>query len=380
MLNLKCLILLVLISFSLQDKNCLIYFEKCEKPSTITISNCISGYSSNDENNELTEYCDECQVGYVPSYDMKKCIHIENSIQYCIEHSSDSEDKLQCSKCDTNHALSNDRKSCSTVPNQIENCISYSLVSEDNSLCDECKTDYFLSYDRKSCIEFKNCDDFNNNQDNEYCEECNNGYALSYDGMSCKQFENCKKLAEGNKKCSECVDNFHPNAEGKCERTQCEDYDENDVCTKCYEGYYLDNDKNCKKISIEYCLDADSKGEKCISCLGDINPDANGKCNLPSPLIKGCKSYGSNGKCTTCESNYYKATNDGGCQLIECKEGEYKYEYCAICKAGYFDTRDDDDNHICMGYDGSTDTSSSNFSSRNKVEYALIIFILTLFI
>ena len=199
--------------------------------------------------------------------------------------------------------------------------------------------------------------------------------------MSCKPFENCEKLAEGDKKCSECYNSlFHPNAEGKCERTQCKEYVQN-VCTECYEGYYLDNDKNCNKIPIENCLKLDSLGEKCSSCLFGIKPDDNGKCNLPSPLIKGCKSYGSDGKCTTCELNNYKPTNDGNCQLKECKEGEYKNEYCYECKAGYFSTNDDDDNHICMGYDGSMDTSSSSdSSSRNKVEYGLMIFILALLI
>jgi len=383
MLKLKSLILFVLISFSLQDNNCLIYFETCEeKPTTITIANCIKISYSYNENNEKTEYCKECQDGYVRSNDRKKCIKIENPIQYCIEHNSDSEDKLICSECDSNHVPSNNQKSCEDVPNKIENCIIYSIDSEGKSLCDECKTDYFHSNDRKSCLEFKNCRNFINyyEGENEYCDKCNYGYALSYNGKSCEKFENCYKLAEGNKKCSECVDNFHPNAEGKCERTLCEDYDTNDVCIKCYEGYYLDKDKNCQKIAIEYCLEADSKGEKCISCQGDINPDANGKCNLPSPLIKGCIKYKSDGKCDTCQQNDYKLTNDGGCQFIECKEGENKYEYCAKCKAGYFDGEDANDNDICIGYDGSMDTPSSDSSSRNKVECALLIFILALLI
>ena len=380
MLNLKSLILFVLISFSLQDKNCLIYFERCEKkPSTISISNCISSYYDKNENDEKTEYCDECKDGYVLSYDGINCIPIENPIQYCIEYISDSEDILQCSKCDTNHALSNEGKRCTSLTNHIENCIHYHLDSEGNLFCDECKTDHFYSIDRKSCIEFKNCEDFRY-EENAYCYKCNNGYALSHDKRSCKQFENCYKLAEGDKKCSECYNSlFHLNTEGKCERTQCKKYVEN-VCTECYEGYYLDNNKNCKRIPIENCLEADSKGEKCISCLRGCNRDANGKCNLPSPLIKGCIEYGSDGKCTTCKSVDYERTNDGGCQLIECEEGEYKYEYCAKCKAGYFDFEDKDDKHICMGYDGSMDTSSSDSSSRNKVEYALLIFILALLI
>ena len=348
MLNLKYLISLVLISFSLQDKNCLVYFERCEKRPSTTISNCKNSYYDSDGNGETTEYCDECKDGYVLSNDGKNCILIVDPIQYCLEYYSDDENNLECGICDTKHALSNDRKSCTSVAKQIENCIRYSLDGEGKLLCNE----------------------------------CNNGYAFSNDGMSCKKFENCYKLAAGDKKCSICVDNsyFHLNEEGKCERTQCKTYDENNACTKCYGGYYLDNIKNCKRIPIENCLESDSKGEKCISCLGNISPDANGKCNLPSSLIKGCIRYGSNGKCTACQPNDYQPTDDGSCQLIECEEGEYKYKYCAQCKAGYFRTSDDDDNYICMGYDGSKDTSSSDSSTRNKVEYALIILILSLLI
>ena len=265
MLNLKFLISLVLISFSFQDKNCLVYFERCEKKPSTTISNYISSYYDNNEN----EYCDECKVDYVVSNDGKSCIHIDKPIQYCIEHYLGYQNNLECQICDTNHALSNDRKSCTSVTKQIENCIRYSLDSEGKLICNE----------------------------------CNNGYAFSNDEMSCKKYENCYKLAVGDKKCSVCAYSsyFHLNAEGQCERTQCENYDGNDVCTKCYEGYYLDNNKNCKKIPIEYCIKADSRGEKCNSCLGDIIPDANGKCNLPSQLIKGCIKYENNGKCKTCQ-------------------------------------------------------------------------------
>ena len=194
---------------------------------------------------------------------------------------------------------------------------------------------YFRSFDKKSCIEFKNCYEFNNNEkDNEYCEECNYGYALSYDGSECKQFENCAKLAKGDSKCSECAYFFHLNKEGMCERILCKTY-ENNICTGCFEGYYLDGDKNCKKITIENCLESDSKGEKCTKCIYDILPDTNGKCNLP--LIKGCVQYGSDGKCTQCERKYNAyELKDGTCQFKECKEGEQKIEYCDECKAGYF--------------------------------------------
>ena len=378
MLNLKSLILLVLISFSLQDNNCAVYFERCL--ATISIDNCIDGHSYTNENNEKIEYCSECKAGYLNSYDGKKCIYMENPIQYCIDHFFDSNDQLKCSKCDKSYSLSYDQKSCTSLPKEIKNCISYYLDNEGTLLCNECKTDYFPSYDKESCIEFKNCDSFNNNEENEYCDYCNDGYALSYDNKNCTAFENCEKLAYGDKKCDECVELYHPNAEGKCERTQCKDYNDDDVCTECYDGYYLDEKKNCKKITIELCLKSDSKGEKCTECSYEITPDANGKCNLPTQLIKGCIQYGSDGKCSKCkdEGVDYKLT-DGTCKFIDCKDGGHKVEYCYECKPGYFEAEDENDNDYCMGYDGSRDTSSDT-SSRIQVEYALLIFILALLI
>ena len=123
----------------------------------------------------------------------------------------------------------------------------------------------------------------------------------------------------------------------------------------------------------------------------EIPPDSEGKCNLPSTLIKGCIEYSSDGKCTKCydqNNNKYKLNSNGGFDFVGCDEQtEYKYEYCRTCKVGYYRDEDENYNYICIGYDGSRDTSSSgsgsgssDSSSRNKVEYALLIFILTFLI
>lgn len=160
------------------------------------------------------------------------------------------------------------------------------------------------------------------------------------------------------------------------------------------------------KISIENCLELDENNEKCSTCIGDILPDANGRCNLPSPLIKGCSSYNINGKCLDCDKDGgYELTSDGTCKFNGCEEGYSKLEYCAICKPGYHQNKY---GYTCYGYDGSVDVSSdsieydgsldllsdyikysgnldissdiSDFSLKNKVEYGLLIFILTLLV
>lgn len=343
MLNLRALILIVLISFSLQDNNCLAYFESCEeKPYQVKIANCVEGYLDDDDE----EICDYCKDGFYLSDDDKKCIEVANKIANCQSYYSSYDGQIKCSECSTNYALSNDGE---------------------------------------SCIEFKNCDYLNADGK---CEECNEGYAISYDGLSCRQFENCRKLAKGDEKCSECNVNWGENgeekiyivnSEGKCERTQCKNYDTNNVCTECFEGYYLNDNKKCEKITIENCLDLDTNTKKCKSCIFEIPPDSHGKCNLPSPLIKGCIKYASNGKCEECyENGKYKKNSNGGCDFVGCGQGN-KYEHCYMCKAGYYSGEDANENDICIGYDGSMDTSSDS-SSRNKVEYALLIFLLAFLI
>ena len=342
MFNKQILIFLALFSFSLQDNNCLVYFETCggedekDEPYKGKIDNCVYGYSD-DKGNEI------------------------------------------CYKCKNGYSLSNQGDSCTKVENQIDKCLVYAFSGEELE-CRDCEEGYIISSDRKSCKESKNCDYLStNDKGEEICGECDKGYALTYDQKSCKQVENCEKLAQGDEKCSECVEYFHPNSEGKCERTLCQKYD-NNVCTECYDGYYLDDDKKCQKIAIENCLKLDTSKAKCTECLGGVHPDANGKCTFS--IIKGCREYDDNGKCTRCQDQGYdyELTKDGTCKFIECKNGGQKYDYCRICKVGYYRDEDENDNYICVGYDGSRDTSSSDSSSKNKVESALLIFILVLLI
>ena len=291
MSNLKYLLLMALISFSIQDDNCLINFEECyfeeEIPKTSSsIENCIDSYTYSGQ-----EFCYKCKTGYALSYNMDQCKIFEN-----------------------------------------------------------CK--YLESDDKK-------------------CESCEDGYALSYDQTQCIKFENCEKLEQGDKKCEECYYNFYPDKNGKCERTLCTDYDENYVCTSCYDGYYLDETtKQCNKITIPYCLELDETNTaKCKRCVEIISPDEEGKCNLPKKLIPGCIEYNNQGECTDCDDDSYQLSGKS-CKIINsCKK---KIKYCYLCNAGYYYEEDDD---ICIGYDGSKD-----YSIRIKVEYSLLILALALLI
>lgn len=295
MFNLKSLILIVLITFCHQDKNCLVFLEEC--------------------------------------------------------------------------VITNTGSSASMGAGSVANC-QYGVGSN----CYQCKSGYALSQDYKSCVQFSGCE-YTVYGDNTKCATCSDGYALSDDKKECIKFDNCYRLVTGdNKKCDQCFDHYHPNKDGKCERTLCSvyEYSNKDVCGTCFDGYYLNKDKNCVEITIENCLRVDSNDNtKCTYCVGGYAVD-NGKCIVPSTLIKGCIQYDKNGKCTSCDSDYEGPKTDGTCTLT-CGANEKKENYCYYCKKGFYLDKYDD---ICTSYvDGSKDTSSSLDKS---LDYALLIFILAL--
>ena len=159
MFNKQILIFLSIFSFSLQDNNCFIYFERCEgedkedKPYQGKIDNCIAGTTDGDGN----EMCYQCKNGYYVSMERTSCIKVEKQIEKCLSYSSNG-DELFCSYCDKG---------------------------------------YITSADQKTCKESKNCEYLTTNaKEEEICGECDTGYALTYDEKSCKQFENCEKLVK----------------------------------------------------------------------------------------------------------------------------------------------------------------------------------------
>lgn len=294
MFNLKSLVLIALITFCHQDKNCLTFIERC-----VTTSN--TGNSGSMGAGSVAN----CQYGY-------------------------------------------------------------------GSQCYICKSGYARSYDGTSCVQFSGCE-YTEIGDNTKCSDCLEGYVLTDNQKECIKFDNCYRLVAGdNTKCEECFDHYHPNKDGKCERTLCShyEYSNKDVCDTCFNGFYLNKDKNCVEITIENCLQVDIKDNtKCTYCVNGYYVD-NGQCVVPSTLIKGCIQYDKTGKCTSCDSGYNGPNNDGTCTLT-CGTNQSKKDYCYSCKKGYYL-----DDGICTSYvDGSKDTSSSSCKS---LDYVLILFILTL--
>ena len=218
-----------------------------------------------------------------------------------------------------------------------------------------------------------NCED----ADEGVCYECVYGYAVSSNKKSCVRFQNCYRLEEGDKKCKDCYYNFQPNSNGQCERTLCKYY-ENNECKKCYDGYYLKNNE-CKKITIPYCLEVEESDEtKCSRCLWILPEPVNGTCISPTTWVIGCEEYNTEGKCVKCYEDYTK--NGDKCNFISCTGRAKKVDYCDICEPGFTDENNNEG--LCVGFDGTKDNTANTAEAvfGNKIQFALLIFILALVI
>ena len=198
------------------------------------------------------------------------------------------------------------------------------------------------------------------------CYYCEDGYAVSYDGQKCISFQKCYKLDKGDNKCFTCNIGFLPNSNGQCERSTCS-IRMGDDCVKCHLGYYL-KDKKCQKITLPYCEKlSESNENECDSCLEGISPSNEGKCVAPEKVIKGCIQYDTNGKCTEC--TYYYTFKNGNCDFKGCSTGMKKISGCGMCNVGF----ELDDDGICIGFDGTKDTSKGMGIKMKYVLLALVI-------
>ena len=197
------------------------------------------------------------------------------------------------------------------------------------------------------------------------CDYCEDDYLVSHDEQKCIPFKNCYQLDEGDKKCLYCKEGFLPNSDGQCERSTCSKKN-GDVCTSCYEGYYL-KENQCQKITLPYCVEVlNSNENKCERCLKGISK-SNGECVAPEKIIKGCVDYDTKGKCTECDEDFY-TFNNGNCNFNGCPTGQTKIEGCGMCEVGFYF---DEDELLCVGYDGTKDTSKGM-----GIKYALLALVI----
>ena len=72
-------------------------------------------------------------------------------------------------------------------------------------------------------------------------------------------------------------------------------------CLQCYLGFYYDENFECKRIPIPFCLIGDKN--TCTSCVTGTELK-DGKCVVEEIFLEGCFEYNEDRTCKRCSDNY----------------------------------------------------------------------------
>ena len=209
MFNLKYILIISLISFTLQDSHCLVTSSACyDKEPT----NNAGGIANCKEAGEGV--CYECVYGFALSSNQKSCISFQNCDNL-------AEGDKTCKECAYNFHL-NSKGQC-----ERSLCEHY---DEESGICKSCYPGYYLK--------------------NKECKKINIPHCLEVDELD-------------EKKCTRCLKRLSEPVDGKCIAPKtwvigCKEYDTEGKCTKCKSNYTL-KDGQCNfnscdgKKKVEYC-------------------------------------------------------------------------------------------------------------------------------
>ncbi len=298
-------------------------------------------YCTNYIKTSTTCKCSSCESGKTLVNGIKCCANIVGCTNY-------NESTCKCSRCYPGYILSNGKCAVPEPECNISNCAKCSQ----NNICSMCDPGYYVSngkcvksYD--SSCNVSHCEQCGKRN---YCIKCDAGYYA--DNGSCKnEVPNCAVVAKTGTttRCIACKFGYTIN-NGKCLKCDipgCSQCSQDNVCSKCYEGFrymngtckacdsgYTEYMGTCIKCNVPGCAQCQTENV-CSECFVDHKFE-NGKCVYYPPH---CWAIGSDeeGKniCLGCYPTY--SLNNGYC--IECNISNCaqcnKYNNCSKCNDGY---------------------------------------------
>ena len=336
--------------------------EECDDNYFLNNSKCINDDIRGDTfknckivfNNQ--DHCSQCKNNYYLNEKDNLCYSNKDNYYKCSRVSDDT-----CTQCEELYFLGEDNK-CS----KISGC----AISETPDKCSKClpglcKNNLKGTCDESSYIDENEKEDENNgvcfrcqetNEEGNKCIKCQDGYILSEKGF-CMDEEHCEE--KKNEKCVKCMQNvikdgmlksYCLNDRYGCVDSvegclQCNDIYEFNSCTKCFPGFYFDEDYGfcyeCKD-GCSSCTDY----QNCGACKNEgfytldeaTTPDTYDA--ICEQCIEGCKKCSNNIDCEICYEGYY-LTNENPEGVMKCAscglwcEECYDRNYCLKCFDGY---------------------------------------------
>ena len=327
---------------------------KCEKDDKYKqekLMKCSNGFYSNGSScNKCSNHCmicgvDTCKICNSSSYNNGECTFNE-----LITTSS-----INSEICSFNQTYYNEHNKCST-------CSIYGECNEcSNNGCNECKSGSITN--SGTCEIINNCNKTEHNK----CILCNNGYFLNKD--KCQQINKCY-YSNNNGKCLECENGYilsNNNCINKDEFKYCDTFT-NNKCIRCTSGFYYNEINNqCLKCSnkIEHCKNCYNE-QICLRCYEGYYLLDNVTCKELNEQIKSRCKYTlpfNEESCAICKDGYYR--NNTICDLCinKCNKCYNNYQ-CVICNQNYFKN----DNLTCISYNELTHCTIKTQQGCNKCE------------
>ena len=235
----------------------------------------------------IFEKCKECEDNYYFNFLNRTCIIAKDKFNNCKNGNNN-----YCLECKNDFYLNQKDDLCysNKEKGELYKC---ALSDIKGKYCIRCVNDYFLSYKNNLCI---NTDGCNIAQDENRCLECNEYHCLDLKTGKCeinqfiekkeqKIYYRCNKTNEEGTACEICIDGFNVNKDGLCiNEDACFEKNEDGACIKCLndekDNYCLNNIFGCVEIYDKNCLECSDilNLDKCSKCREGYEIDDDGKC------------------------------------------------------------------------------------------------------
>ena len=237
------------------------------------VKHCIysnSNYNYND--------CIECEDGfYFDKFNVSCKSSLENEIFNNCKFSIDGK---RCHSCKNDFYLNRTDYLC--YSNKEKNDFYKCTISSEGNYCIDCEEEYYIARDHK-CTSTVGCKETENEN---RCRECSEYYCLDENTGKCLDndfieeedkliYFRCIRTNKEGTQCEKCVEGFSVNEKGLCVNdTLCEERKEDGTCIKCqnYEDSFF-----CLN-NIYECVEVLPFGENCLECNDIFDFDNCTKC------------------------------------------------------------------------------------------------------
>ena len=236
--------------------------------------------------------CIECEGEYYYNIRDKKCILGENNYTNC--KITDWDGNL-CEKCKNNFCLNQADHTCfnNEEPGEFYKC---ERTDSGGNFCVSCEDDYYLGPETLRCSIINGCEKAE--IDDSRCIECNYYYCLDINTGKCedndfildeekKFYYRCNRTNKEGTECEICLEGYTLDENGLCiDMENCDEKNDDGTCKKClnnedtYYFYCSNNYFGCVETYDHYCLECNDILEfnKCTKCMDGFDLDEDNVC------------------------------------------------------------------------------------------------------